>query len=33
MGPCKPKNLTKTGYAFDHEKAQDIYRYLKSKKM
>ena len=26
MGPCKPKNITKKGYAFDNEKAQDIYR-------
>ena len=33
MGPCKPKNITKKGYAFDDEKAQDIYRYIKSKKL
>ena len=33
MEPCKPKNITKKGYAFDHEKAQDIYRYIKSKKL
>ena len=33
IGPCNPKNIAKKGYAFDSEKAQDIYRYLKSKKM
>ena len=33
IGPCKPKNIAKKDYAFDTEKAQDIYRYLKSKKM
>ena len=29
IGPCKPKNIAKKDYAFDTEKAQDIYRYLK----
>ena len=33
MGACKLKNVTKKGYAFDDEKAQDIYRNLKSKKL
>ena len=26
MGPCKPKNITKKGYAFDDEKAQPSYK-------
>ena len=33
IGPCKPKNIAKKDYASDIDKAQDIYRYLKSKKM